>query len=273
MASWLIEWKGFPMPRMRVHDINIYCEIIGDGTPLLFIAGVGYGGWFWHKQAPALSQHFQVITFDNRGAGESDKPDGPYTTAQMAADTAGLLDALGIKGANVVGHSLGGFIAQELTLSRPELISKLVLASTTFGGPNAIPITAEALEVLTKREGDPVRLVKRGIAIATAPGFAEREPEVAQELLQYRLSNPVPPAQYEAQVTADAIHDAEARIGQIHCPTLILFGEHDKVVPLGNAELLAEKISDAQVKILSDVGHIFPIEDPEATNSALLEFL
>ena len=222
---------------------------------------------------PTLSQHFQVITFDNRGAGETDKPDGPYTTAQMAGDTVGLLEALGIELAHVVGHSLGGFIAQELVLSRPELVSRLVLASTTYGGPNVIPITPEALEVLTRREGDPVELVRRGIAIATAPGFAGQKPEVVQELIRYRLTNPVPPAQYQAQVMAGATHNAEARIGQIRCPTLILFGEHDRVVPPGNAELLARKIPDAQVMILPGVGHIFPIEDLEATNSALLEFL
>ncbi|HID34807.1 MAG TPA: alpha/beta fold hydrolase, partial [Anaerolineae bacterium] len=252
---------------------TVHYQICGEGHPLLFISGVGYGGWFWHKQVPMLSQHFQVITFDNRGAGGTDKPDGPYTTAQMAGDTVGLLEALGIELAHVVGHSLGGFIAQELVLSRPELVSRLVLASTTYGGPNVIPITPEALEVLTRREGDPVELVRRGIAIATAPGFAGQKPEVVQELIRYRLTNPVPPAQYQAQVMAGATHNAEARIGQIRCPTLILFGEHDRVVPPGNAELLARKIPDAQVMILPGVGHIFPIEDLEATNSALLEFL
>lgn len=260
------------MPRARVNDINMYYEISGSGLPLLFISGVGYGSWFWRKQVPELSQHFRVITFDNRGAGQTDKPAGPYSTAQMAADTAGLLDALGITGACVVGHSLGGFIAEELILARPDLVSRLVLASTTYGGPNVIPITPEALEVLTKRDGDPVELVQRGIAIAAAPGFAECKPEAVQELLQYRLSNPVPPAHYQAQVMAGAAHNAEDRIGQIRCPVLVLFGEHDRVVPPGNAELLAAKIKGAQVRILPSGGHIFPIEDPEATNATLLEF-
>ncbi|HBY98732.1 MAG TPA: hypothetical protein DEP84_33095 [Chloroflexi bacterium] len=261
------------VPTANANNIMIHYATNGDGPPLLFITGIGYGAWFWHKQVPVLSQRFQVITFDNRGAGASDRPDGPYTTSQMAADTAGLLDALGIKRASVVGHSLGGFIAQELTLSRPELVNKLVLAGTSYGGPNVIPVTPGALAVLTNRQGDPVELVKRGIAIAAAPGFAGRHPEVMTELLRYRLTNPVPPAQYQAQVMAGAAHNVEARIGQIHCPTLILFGEHDRVVPSGNAELLAARIPGAQVKILPGVGHIFPIEDPGATNAALLEFL
>ncbi len=259
--------------KAQVGDVQIAYEVAGEGHPLVFISGVGYGGWFWHKIVPPLAEHFQVITLDNRGAGESDKPPGPYTTAMMAADTAGLLDALGIRKAFVLGHSLGGFIAQELTLAHPDLVERLILASTTYGGPNAIPITPEALEVLTKRDGDPVELVRRGIQVACAPGFAERHPEVVEELIRYRLTNPVPPAQYQAQVMAGATHNAESRISQITCPVLVLFGEHDRVVPPGNAQLLAVKLPNAQVKILPGVGHIFPIEDPQATVEALLEFL
>ncbi len=261
------------MPKVQVNDIEMAYSVTGGGHPLVLISGVGYGGWFWHKVVPALSQHFQVLTFDNRGAGETDKPPGPYTTAMMAADTAGLLDALGIRQACVLGHSLGGFIAQELALARPDLVERLILASTTYGGPNVIPITPEALEVLTKREGDPVELARRGIQIACAPGFAERHPEVVQELIQYRLTNPVPLAQYQAQVVAGATHNAEARIGQIQCPVLVLFGEHDRVVPPGNADLLARRLPYARVKILPGVGHIFPIEDPAATVEAILDFL
>jgi pimeloyl-ACP methyl ester carboxylesterase len=264
------------MPTVLVNDINIAYEIHSeasdDAPPLLFISGVGYGGWFWRNQVSGLSQRFRIITFDNRGAGQSDKPEGPYSVSQMAGDTAGLLDALDIPSAFVVGHSLGGFIAQELALTRPDLVNRLVLASTSFGGPNAVPITAEALDVLMNRQGDPVELVKRGIAVATAPGFSTQHPEIVQELLEYRLSNPVPPAQYQAQVMAGATFNCEDRVSAIDCPTLILFGEHDKVVPPENAQLLADKIPGAAVKILPDAGHIFPIERPLATNQALLEF-
>ncbi|MBI5300565.1 MAG: alpha/beta fold hydrolase [Chloroflexi bacterium] len=267
------------MPKIHANGIDLYYEIHGAGTPLVLIAGVGYGNWFWHKIVPGLAKHFQVITFDNRGAGESDKPAGPYTIAQMGADTAGLLDALDITRANVLGHSLGGFIAQELMVTRPDLVAKLILASTNFGGSQVIPITPEAMRVLTDRSGDPAELVKRGIALATAPGFAERQTQTAQELLQYRFTNPVPPAQYAAQVAAGAGTMAytdeivNARMRAIQAPTLILFGEFDRVVPPGNAELMARKIVDARVVILPGVGHIFPIEDPTATVNVIKEFL
>ncbi|NIM94683.1 MAG: alpha/beta fold hydrolase [Anaerolineales bacterium] len=267
------------MPQVKTNDITLHYEVTGDGHPLLLITGVGYGKWFWHKVVPGLTEHFCIITFDNRGAEESDKPDGPYTVPMMAADTVGLLDALQIEEAYVMGHSLGGYIAQEMIVSRPELVDKLILASTNHGGLKVIPITPEAMEVLTNREGDPVELVKRGIAIACAPGFAERQPDVVQALMEYRFGNPVPPPQYQAQVAAGAgmatLTDEEVaeRMAKIKVPTLILFGEEDMVVPPGNAELMAEKIDGAKVKILSDVGHMFPVEDPDATVGAITEFL
>jgi len=266
------------MPTLISNGITLAYETHGSGQPLLLIAGVGYGAWFWRKVVPGLAARFQVITFDNRGAGGSDKPDGPYTVPMMAADTAGLLDALGVKGAHVLGHSLGGFIAQELAVTRPDLVSKLILAGTNHGGMNVIPITPEAMQVLTDRSGDPVELVKRGIAIATAPGFAERQPDVAQELINYRLTNPVPPAQYSAQVMAGAgmailsEDKVMERMAAIKVPVLVLFGEYDRVVPPGNAQLMASKLSATQIKILPNVGHLFPIEDPEATVKAVIEW-
>ncbi len=266
------------MPFVKSNGIRLCYQITGAGHPLLFIAGVGYGQWFWRKIVPGLAKRYQVMTFDSRGAGETDKPAGPYWVSMMAADAAGLLDTLDVTSAYVVGHSLGGFIAQELAVTRPELIGKLVLASTTFGGGNTLPITAEAIRVLTDRSGDPLELIRRGIGIACAPGFAERQPAVVDELVQYRLTNPVPAPQYAAQVAAGAATAAftddmvDQRTAAIRVPTLILFGEHDNVVPAGNAALMAVKITGAKTKILPGVGHVFPIEDAAATVKALEEF-
>lgn len=266
------------MPKTHANEIDIYYEITGSGEPLVLIAGLGYGLWMWHKMIPELANHFQVIAFDNRGAGQTDKPDGPYNVQMLAADTAGLMDGLRIGPAAVVGHSMGGYIAQELALTRPDLVSKLVLSSTNFGGPNHIPVTPEAMKVILDRSGDPIELVKRGVAVACTPGFAEAHPDVLQELIAYRLSNPVPPAQYQAQTAVGlALYDEQAcfehKLQHVQAPTLILFGEHDKVVPPGNAELLARKIAHSTIRILPDAAHLFPIETPKAAVEALLEFL
>jgi pimeloyl-ACP methyl ester carboxylesterase len=267
------------MPTLESNGIDIYYEIHGSGPPLILIAGVGYGAWFWHKIVPELAEHYQVVVFDNRGAGKSEKPPGPYTVPMMAADTAGLLDTLSLGNVALLGHSLGGFIAQELMVSRPELVGKLILASTNHGGMKVVPITQQAMEVLTNREGDPLELVRRGIEIACAPGFIERQMEIVQELVNYRLSNPVPLPQYQAQVAAGAgmatlsEEEVQERMAAIEVPTLVLFGEFDRVVPPGNAELLTAKIPNAKAKILPGTGHMFPIENPAATVAAIQPFL
>lgn len=267
------------MPTIESNGINLYYEIHGSGKPLVLISGVGYGAWFWHKILPGLAEHYQVVIFDNRGAGKSDKPPGPYTIPMMAADTAGLLDALELTAVYLLGHSLGGFIAQELVVTHPDLVSKLILASTNHGGMKVIPITQEAMEVLTNREGDPLELVRRGIAIACTPGFVERQLEIVQDLINYRFTNPVPVLQYQAQVAAGAgmaalsDEQVQQRMESIQVPTLVLFGEYDRVVPPGNAALLTSKIPNAEAKIIPATGHIFPIEDPTATVNAVHAFL
>ena len=267
------------MPTIESNGINLYYEIHGSGPPLVLIAGVGYDAWFWHKILPGLSEHYQVVVFDNRGAGKSDKPPGPYTVSMMAADTEGLLDALNLQAVSLLGHSLGGFIAQELVVRQPELVSKLILASTNHGGLSIVPITSEAIEVLTNREGDPMELVRRGIAIACAPGFIGKQLTIVQELISYRFTNPVPVLQYQAQVGAGAAmvnlsnDQVQERMEAIKIPTLVLFGEFDRVVPPGNADLLTSKIPNSKATIIPAAGHIFPIEVPETTVEAIRDFL
>lgn len=266
------------MPRIASNGIELYYEIHGQGRPLLLIGGLGYGLWMWHKMIPLLAEHFQVIAFDNRGAGQSDQPAGPYNVAMLAEDTAGLLDALAITRAVVMGHSMGGFIAQQLALTRPDLIDRLVLSATNFGGPRHVPVTQAAIAVMMDRSGDPVDVVRRGISVACAPGFMDNHPTEVQDLIDYRLTNPVPPVQYQAQMAVGlGLFSAEAafdgRLSAIKAPTLILFGEHDQVVPPANADLLQEQIPDSQVVILPGAGHMFPIECPEAAAGAMTRFI
>ena len=266
------------MKRIQANGIEMAYHQQGIGPDLVLITGVGYSSWFWHPLLAGLADHFRVTVFDNRGTGDSDKPAGPYTIEMMAADTAGLIDTLGIGPAFVLGHSLGGYVAQRLVASRPELVSHLILASTNLGGRQVIPITPEALQVLTNRSGEPLELIRRGIAIATHSRFGESRPEFIHQMVAYRLTNPVPPAQYTAQVMAGAATAAwseaqiKANMAAITMPTLILFGEDDRVVPPGNAQLLAAQIPQAQVVMLPNTGHLFPLEDPAGTIAALCHF-
>lgn len=266
------------MPKILANGINLYYETHGAGDPLVLIAGLGYDHWQWHKMVPGLSKHFQVIVFDNRGAGESDKPAGPYAAQTLADDTAALLEALGHQQAFVMGHSMGGYIAQALALSKPDRVSRLILSATNFGGPNQIPVTPEALAVLTDTQADPIERLRRGIAISTAPGWDKSHPDVVQAWLDYRTQHPVDPAGYQAQMGIGMALMAEAacfegKLKDVKAPTLILFGAHDKVVPPGNAELLAKKIPNSTTHILPDAGHFFPFEVSDEANEVIVGFL
>ena len=265
------------MPKIKTNNIELYYEIHGAGQPLVLISGLGYPLWQWHKMVPFLAEHFQVITFDNRGVGQSDKPAGPYTAQLLAADTAGLLDALGIEKAIIAGHSMGGFVAQAMALDFPQKVAKLILCSTNFGGPHHVPVTPEAMKVLTDVTSDALTRFKNGLAVSTAPGWSEKNPEMIEEWIHWRVANPIDPAPYQAQMAIGfgLMPEAAAfenKLPRLNVPTLILFGVHDKVVPPENASLLAEKIAGSKVVIFPDAGHFFPIEIAEAASRTITDF-
>lgn len=265
------------MPKVQANGIQIYYEIHGSGAPLVLISGLGYSLWQWHRMIPLLACHFMVIAFDNRGVGQSDKPAGAYTAQMLAADTLGLLDALGIQKASLMGHSMGGFVAQAFALAYPQRLEKLILCSTNFGGPNHVPITPEAMAVLADVKSDPVTRFMNGLRVSTAPGFADAHPDVIEAWLAWRVANPIEPAAYQSQmmVGLGLLPEAaafERKLSQVTAPTLILFGAHDKVVPPANAELLAAQLPNSRVVILPNAGHFFPIETPEAAAQAVIEF-
>ncbi len=265
------------MPKATANGIEIYYETHGQGQPLVLISGIGYTSWQWHQMIPLLAGHFQVITFDNRGVGQTDKPEGPYTAHMLAADTVGLLDALGIDKAIIMGHSMGGFIAQAMALEFPHKVEKLILCSTNFGGPHHVPVTPEAIKVLTDVSSDPVIRFRNGLYISTAPGWAEKNPQMIREWVDWRAANPIEPAPYQAQLAIGLglLQEETAfenQLQRIKVPTLILFGRYDMVVPPENASLLAEKIPDSKVVILPNAGHFFPIEVPGAASQAVIDF-
>jgi pimeloyl-ACP methyl ester carboxylesterase len=173
---------------------------------------------------------------------------------------------------------MGGFVAQALALSRPDLVRKLILSATNFGGPRHIPVTQEALAVLTDMEADPVERLKRGILISCAPGFGQAHPDIVEQWLDYRVRNPILPEPYQAQMAIGlSLMSEEAcfepMLKAVQVPTLILFGEHDKVVPPGNADLLAREIPNSTIQILPNAGHFFPMESPGEAVAVIVEFL
>lgn len=266
------------MPTLTTNQITLEYDITGSGPALVLIAGLGYDRWMWRRMVPGLAAHFQVITYDNRGVGGSSVPPGPYTAQLMADDLAGLLDGLGVAQTAVMGHSMGGYIAQAFALAYPQRVSRLILSATNFGGPHHIPVTQEALAILMDTASDAATRARNGILVSCAPGFAEREPEFVEEWLARRAAHPITPAGYQAQMGVGlGLMSAEAcfehKLAAITVPTLILTGDQDKVVPPANVPLLAAQIPGSQTAVIANAGHFFPFEQPDTAVQLITEFL
>ncbi len=265
------------MPLAKANDIHLFYETHGDpnADPLLLICGVGQWRASWWRNVGPLAEHFHVITFDNRGIGDSDKPDAPCSLDMLAEDALGLLDALEIERAHVFGHSLGGGIALFMARKQPRRVASLLLASTLYWGPKVTMPSARAMQALQDRSGDPLELVKRGTRIAAAEGFEARDPEGFQRLIDLRFSSQQTPALYLRQSSAGLAYFQQDHITDFTppMPALLLVGEHDEVTPPANSQAIAAAWPGAQVRIISGAGHLFFIEQADAANQAILDFL
>ena len=145
------------MPRIRVGDIHLHYDVYGEGEPLLLITGFGASSATWRPEfVAALARSCTVITFDNRGTGRSDQPDGPMRMTLLADDAVGLLEHLGIARAHVLGMSMGGNIAQELALNHPRRVAGLVLGCTYCGDKAGVPLDRERFAAIRgPAAGDP----------------------------------------------------------------------------------------------------------------------
>lgn len=245
----------------------------GSGEPVLMIHGLGYARWGWTWQVPALSQRFRTITFDNRGIGESDTPEGPYTVAQMAGDTLGLLDALGVERAHVIGTSLGGFVAQHIAVHAPDRVARLVLACTASGGPDMVPMPEVTVRLIEEAPTlpDEVRL-RRFIENGFTRAFADARPDVIERLMGFRRDTAQPLAAWMAQSAAGAAFDLAARAGDIVAETLVLTGVEDTVVDPKNSVVLADAIPGATLVEMPG-GHLFFVEEADRFNDVVTRFL
>jgi 3-oxoadipate enol-lactonase len=254
-------------------DVHIAWEALGDGPPLLLIHGLGYERHGWGPLPALLAEDFRVLLFDNRGIGESDAPPGPYTTASMAADALGVLDAAGVERAHVVGTSLGGMVAQELVLAAPERVDRLVLACTT-PGHDTYPIPQRTLDLVARFPTlAPEEAFRLGVENALADSTVAERPELVEEIFAYRLAHPPNMAGWQAQAGASLGFDARPRLGGVQAPTLVQHGTGDHVVDVRNAPLLAEVIPGARLELYEDLGHLFFWEEPERVAADLRSFL
>jgi 3-oxoadipate enol-lactonase len=249
---------------------KIYWQEQGEGEALLFIAGLGNACDVWHRATAELSRKFRTIVFDNRGMGRSDAPPGPYAIATMAEDAAAVLEAAGVAAAHVFGHSMGGMIAQELALRRPEKTRSLILGGTYCGGQRAVRAAPEVIDKLMARAVNPVEAfwaMAPHLYDASTPRWKlEEDLEVRSRAFPTRES-------YLAQLQAIMTWESFDRLNSIHAPTLVLHGETDQLIPVVNADILAQAIKGAKLVKLSAASHTFLTDKTEATTAAVLSFL
>jgi pimeloyl-ACP methyl ester carboxylesterase len=261
------------MPKVRANGIEIFYEESGAGEPLLLIAGFACDHSNWSKMAPQLASRNRLITFDNRGVGQSSSPEAPYSIHQMAEDAAGLLEAIGLTLVHVAGHSMGGQIAVELALNHPERVKSLMLLASCAR-------VDERGKVVIDSWGDLPRLVDpmTGIRLSLPWIYTSRfyaTPGAIENVIKEMLTSSFPPSISGIYQQSRAItsYDAVARLGDIECPTLVVVGNEDILGGLPFSEQLAHGIRGAKLVVLEKAGHGLPTESPEVTAAVMRDFL
>jgi 3-oxoadipate enol-lactonase len=248
---------------------SIDYDINGEGPPLLLIGGLGFGRWGWFKQVPAFSRHFRTITFDVRGERRLENGVG-----DLAGEVVSLLDHLGVKKAHVLGSSLGGFVAQELALLRPDLVDRLVLVCTSYGGVGPESMSPRALsDMLGWGSFSPEEGVRRGLETATSEVYRAEHLDEFEQIVSWRLADSPSEAVYYEQARAGAGFDLSRDVGHITSPTLVIHGSEDRYVPVANAAALAGAIPGARLRVLDHASHLVFVERFADVNREVVTFL
>lgn len=263
------------LAKVNANGIEFYYEILGEGEPLVLLEGLSYASWMWYRQVDELAKHFKVIIFDNRGVGKTDKPDMKYSIELFADDAAEVLNALGIKRAHILGVSMGGYVAQKFTIKYPQMVDKLILCSTSYGGVKSYPIPDQTFYLMMKGGGKYNSIDRMKLAISTALNLStiHDNEDVLIKIAEEKMKDPQPKYAYRSQLIAGASFDAADRVNQIKSETLIIAGKGDRVLPYENAFLLNEQIQNSRVEILEGSGHLLFMERPDVTNKLIVDFL
>lgn len=261
------------MAKALVNGINLFYELQGKGPPLVLIAGYSCDSAIWQGILAPLAKHFQVLTFDNRGVGRSDCPDEPYTVDDMAADTMGLFEKLGLSQVHILGHSMGGAIAQTIAHQHPAKVSRLVLANSLVKFNHVAEAAQDALLDL-HRDGVPQRRISQVIMPWLFSNEFLGEAANRDAFIELSLNNPYPISDVgrERQLGALRAFDSRGWFHEIQAPTLVIGGDADVLCPR-DAVILSEGIAGARLYNFPDMGHCPSLEKPEEFMSVVLSFL
>jgi pimeloyl-ACP methyl ester carboxylesterase len=264
------------VPIIKAGGVRLFYEETGapDAPPLVLIMGWGGDHTAWALQVPAFAAAHRVIALDNRGAGQSEVPDGPYTIPGMAEDVVALMDALGIRRAHICGASMGGMIAQELTLRHPDRVRTLQLHCTTPGIDTYSRFLIDTL-IAIKARGDREEYTRAVMPWILCRKTMVERPEFIRFWIDRALAYPHPIGLDGLSRQAQAIggHDTVARLGEIRVPTLITTGTEDILVPPSSSGDLHTRIAGSSLHAIEDAGHLHFIEQAERFNAICGEFL
>lgn len=252
------------MPSINAGGTQLHYLRAGTGEPMLLIQGMSATHMAWGRPFLApLEQSFECIVFDNRGMGLSGRAELPFSTADLAADTIGLLDALEVERAHVVGISMGGMVAQEMALAHPERIHTLTVGATYCGGPEGKLMDPDDLKMLgaAMASGEREQVFRAMWEINFSPGFREDEDRFA-EFCEMGNTLPAPKEVILQQMRACGAHDTSTRLGQLSVPTQVIHGTADRLLIVDNGIQIASLLA-VEPQLLEGVGHMFWWEQPE----------
>jgi len=264
------------MSRINIDGIEFYYELHGSAGPhLMLICGLGSHLDAWDVElVETLSPETRLVLFDNRGSGRSDKPDIEYSIPMLADDAANLLDALGVTRAHILGASMGGMIAQEFALRHPDKTANLILCCTASGGEHMVPPEQEVIQTLARVDGlTPEEIWRKNQPLSFTKEFIENNRDWLEKKMRRELPYTSPPFSFKRQMTAALYHDSYERLSEITCPTLVMTGTEDILIPPRNSELIASRIPGAVLKRYEGTGHAFMSEARETVVRDILEFV
>lgn len=258
---------------IQVGDIRMGYRVYGNGYPLVMIMGYGNTMRLWDPVLiRSLSSYYKLIIFDNRGIGNTEAGQRPFSIEQFADDTAGLMGALDIGQAHVLGWSMGALIAEEVALRHPGKVNKLILYAAHCNA-DLFPPTSEVIQKLTDISGSPKERGMRFIGTLFPPDWLRSNQDRIKEIFYRPLGSMPPETMNKQSMAIGKWKGCCDRLGEIKNSALIMTGADDILVPPQNAHYLAEKIPNARLVSYENGGHGLMFQYPEKFSEKVIDFL